>query len=138
MSVRSSEFNLLGGFLSDILRSGRRRRCESKAAGAPCTFCLKRGWTCSNGELSGNLRSKYDASLVASGSTVDQDSFRHSQGRKCHLPAQPLCVELVKLYFNYVHDQFHTLFHQPSFMEDVTSGQAPPVLLFGMLALSAR
>jgi hypothetical protein len=54
------------------------------------------------------------------------------------LPDQTLCTELVQLYFNYVHDQFHTLFHPPSFMESLSQGKAPPILVYGMMALSAR
>lgn len=54
------------------------------------------------------------------------------------LADQSLCTELVQLYFNYVHDQFHTLFHPPSFMESLLQGKAPPILVYGMMALSAR
>jgi hypothetical protein len=44
----------------------------------------------------------------------------------------------VALYFDLIHDQFHTLFHRPSFTESVALGEAPPVILYAMLALSAR
>lgn len=52
--------------------------------------------------------------------------------------SRSLCAELIQLYFDYVHDQFHTLFHPPSFVEDVNRGQAPRILVYGMMALSAR
>lgn len=54
------------------------------------------------------------------------------------LPDQSLCTELVQLYFDYVHDQFHTLFHRPSFIDNLSEGKAPPILVYGMMALSAR
>lgn len=54
------------------------------------------------------------------------------------LPEQPLCRDLVQLYFDYVHDKFHSLFHRPSLVEDMLRGQAPKILIYGMLALSAR
>jgi hypothetical protein len=54
------------------------------------------------------------------------------------LPPLELCLELVELYFDLIHDQFHSLFHRPSFIEQVKKGTAPPVLLFAMMALSAR
>ena len=57
---------------------------------------------------------------------------------ECTRPVQSLAAELVQLYFDYVHDQFHTLFHQPSFMEDLENGKAHPILVYGMMALSAR
>lgn len=66
-------------------------------------------------------------------------SISHKEGRQSiQSPDQSLCAELVRLYFNYVHDQFHTLFHQPSFEKDMARGKAPRILLYGMMALSAR
>jgi hypothetical protein len=54
------------------------------------------------------------------------------------LPDQDICNELVELYFDYVHDKFHSLFHRPSLVEDIRRGQAPENLIYGILALSAR
>lgn len=42
------------------------------------------------------------------------------------------------LYFQYIHDTFHSLFHQPSLMEDVRNGIAPRVVLLSIISLSAR
>lgn len=42
------------------------------------------------------------------------------------------------LYFDFIHDQFHSLFHRPSILEDVKSGRASPVIVLSMMALSAR
>lgn len=53
-------------------------------------------------------------------------------------PPKELCLELVELYFDLIHDQFHSLFHRPSFMEQVKKGTAPRILLFAIMALSAR
>jgi hypothetical protein len=47
-----------------------------------------------------------------------------------------ITLELVELYFDLVHDQFHTLFHRPSFIEAVLKDEAPPTI-YAMLALSA-
>lgn len=46
--------------------------------------------------------------------------------------------ELVDLYFNYIHDQFHSMYHRSSFMEDVATEKVPEIVLLAMLALSAR
>lgn len=54
------------------------------------------------------------------------------------LPPKPICVELVQLYFDFIHDKFHSLFHRPSVVEDVLQDRAPLILLYGMMALSAR
>ncbi|RBQ97170.1 hypothetical protein VDGD_20188 [Verticillium dahliae] len=47
-------------------------------------------------------------------------------------------LDLVRLYFDYIHDQFHSLFHRPSFIEDALQDRVPHSILFGMFALSAR
>lgn len=36
-----------------------------------------------------------------------------------------LCVELAELHFTYIHDQFLSLFHRPSSMQDLRHGKAP-------------
>jgi hypothetical protein len=57
---------------------------------------------------------------------------------KYTLPNQPLCIELVELYLDYVHDKFHSLFHRPSLIDDIRRGATPEILIYGILALSAR
>lgn len=49
-----------------------------------------------------------------------------------------LCLELVDLYFDHIHDQFHSIFHKPTIIGDIRSGATPPVIIFAMMALSAR
>ena len=49
-----------------------------------------------------------------------------------------IVLEIVELYFDLIHDQFHTLFHRPTFTETVAKGTALPVILYAMIALSAR
>jgi hypothetical protein len=46
--------------------------------------------------------------------------------------------ELVGLYFDYIHDQFHSMYHRPSFIEDVVGDRVPEIVLFAIFALSAR
>jgi hypothetical protein len=60
------------------------------------------------------------------------------KGSTVTLPPQALITELVQLYFDLIHDCFHSLFHPPTFIEDVARGDAPPVIVFAMMALSAR
>ncbi|KAK9774666.1 putative Zn(2)-C6 fungal-type domain-containing protein [Seiridium cardinale] len=54
------------------------------------------------------------------------------------LPPMPVRLELTALYFDYIHDQFHSLFHRPSFTDDVANGRVAPVMLLAIFALSAR
>jgi hypothetical protein len=54
------------------------------------------------------------------------------------LPPMPLRLELVKLYFDYIHDQFHSMYHRPSFTDDVARERVPKIILFAIFALSCR
>ena len=55
-----------------------------------------------------------------------------------HLPSPEVCLELLGLYFEYIHDQFHSLFHRPSMEDDLAKGRVPRVILFSIIALAAR
>jgi hypothetical protein len=54
------------------------------------------------------------------------------------LPAYSLRKDFVLLYFQYVHDKHHSLFHQPSVEVELENGKVPDVLLYAMMALGAR
>jgi hypothetical protein len=54
------------------------------------------------------------------------------------LPPSAVCFHLATLYFDYVHDQLHTLFQKPTFMADMVMNKCPPVIMFAVVALSAR
>ena len=50
----------------------------------------------------------------------------------------PLRLELVSLYFDYIHDQFHSMYHRPSFTEDVARERVPKIILLAIVAISCR
>ncbi|KAJ5161059.1 hypothetical protein N7492_006451 [Penicillium capsulatum] len=112
----------------------RRRRCETQAPGLACKHCVAKRLACTNSEISQGPRDYIDSHSLGNPTA----GLLHVPPAQCPLPAKPLAVELSELYFHYVHDQFHTLFHPPSFMQDLKCGKAPPILLYGMMALSAR
>ncbi|OQE29812.1 hypothetical protein PENSTE_c002G04501 [Penicillium steckii] len=129
--IRGGRSNYYEGFL--LIGTERRRRCEIPVSGASCKYCSDRGLACSNSEPSRGPQIN------------DQLEHFTSQSSLCVATPifppqddQGLCTELVQLYFDYVHDQFHTLFHQPTFMNDLSQHKAPPILVHGMMALSAR
>lgn len=68
-------------------------------------------------------------------SECDRD---RAQSLEVQLPPMQLCLELVDLYFRYIHDLFHSLFHRPSLMQDVVDGTIPKVILYAIISLSAR
>lgn len=78
------------------------------------------------------------------GTSLISDGARKSPSRedplveRSKMPSNDLQQELVALYFDYIHDQFHSIFHPPTMMEHVKQGIAPRILVLGMMALSAR
>lgn len=54
------------------------------------------------------------------------------------MPPLDVCVDLGSLYFRYIHDTFHSLFHQPSIEDDIANGSLPPVVLLGIISLASR
>ncbi|ORY08944.1 fungal-specific transcription factor domain-domain-containing protein [Clohesyomyces aquaticus] len=50
----------------------------------------------------------------------------------------PLRLELVNLYFDYIHGQFHSMYHRPSFVDQVQQDRVPDIILFAIIALSSR
>lgn len=123
-------------FDSEII-SERRRRCEVRESGS-CTYCIARGLRCTLGRLTGHTAAE-DVGLSPPDENLTWSSTVQREGMgSSHPTSRSLCAELVKLYFDYVHDQFHSLFHQPSFEKEMARGEAPRILLYGMMALSAR
>lgn len=113
----------------------RRRKCEVTTPGAPCVYCKNRDVLCS-----------FAASPTANGLWTQSPTSPKNpevelvrcQSISTQLPPRPLCIQLVELYFQYIHDTFHTLFHRPSVIQDVIDGTFPNVTLFAMISLSAR
>jgi hypothetical protein len=62
----------------------------------------------------------------------------HGATEDVTLPPPAVCFHLATLYFDYVHDQLHTLFQKPAFMADMVMNKCPPVIMFAVVALSAR
>ena len=45
---------------------------------------------------------------------------------------------LLELYFQYYHDQPHSLFHEATFKQDAASNLVPKQVLYAMMGISAR
>lgn len=126
-------------FVNDIdltwVFSSRRRKCVISTGAASCTYCIDKNIQCTKGLSPSQVRRDGEGS--SSPHTPVRLSIREKEPRLA-MPQQLLCIELVHLYFDLIHDQFHFLFHRPSFTEALLHGRAPPVILFAMMALSAR
>lgn len=72
------------------------------------------------------------------GGVASPHSIDHGAQDDVALPPSAVCFHLATLYFDYVHDQLHTLFQKPAFMADMVMNKCPPVIMFAVVALSAR
>lgn len=126
-------------------RRARRRRCTwpDNSAATSCEYCASRHLRCVQEPPEGGYYHKRQARLQESGHgeqalSPTQSASLSFTGPHVELPPMPLRLELASLYFDYIHDQFHSLFHRPSFMADVASDRVAPVVLLAIFALSAR
>lgn len=109
--------------------------------GGACAYCVKKRVACSFASHSNGGVAEWTTRSSASPQTQTSTSdfeFVRCQSVTTSLPTRPLCIELTELYFRYIHDTFHSIFHRPSVMQDVANGTLPKVLLFGIVSLSAR
>ena len=113
----------------------RRRKCEVTNPKERCVYCAKRDVPCSFEAPTSALNGLW---AVPTSPTTSEFELRRCQSISTNLPPRPLCIELTKLYFQYIHDTFHSIFHAPSTIQDVEDGTLAQVLLFGIISLSAR
>ncbi|KAK6077728.1 ZnF3 [Seiridium cupressi] len=123
----------------------RRRRCTWPAnhGTTSCEYCTSRRLRCVQEPPEGGYYHRRQARLQESSNGEQQESANPVApllftGPQVELPPMPVRLELTALYFDYIHDQFHSLFHRPSFMDDVANDRVAPVMLLAIFALSAR
>lgn len=133
----------------------RRRKCEVPSAGGQCVYCAAQNLACSRAGsiIQPKAAPVTPTAIISSPMPAPPPVLREipTTGMPDLIPPTPrgiapqaavqdkaLCFELVELYFKYIHDQLHSLFHRPSFMLDLHEGTAPLVLVYGMMAMSAR
>jgi hypothetical protein len=109
-----------------------------------CEYCRSRALHCVQRPPEGGYYAQrqarieeFEASQQASVSPGSQLTPTACQSPS-DLPPMPLRLELVSLYFDYIHDQFHSMYHRPSFTEDVARERVPKIILLAIIALSCR
>ncbi|PLB50586.1 hypothetical protein P170DRAFT_381458 [Aspergillus steynii IBT 23096] len=107
----------------------RKRRCVPADRGSTCQMCLLLSIPCSLNSGS-RLRIQPPNGLVGS-SQLTERSPSVDRSRE-------LLYELVPLYFRFIHNIAHTMFHVPSFMRRLNEGKAFMVHIHAMCALAAR
>ncbi|KAL2820162.1 hypothetical protein BDW59DRAFT_164775 [Aspergillus cavernicola] len=114
----------------------RKRRCIPTSKGQACQLCLSLSAPCSL-----SLVPRPDTTIDRGGSSQTGRSRELPPALDNHLGAlasREVCVELVNLYFRFIHDIPHTIFHQPSFLHRLNEGTAPMIHVYAMCALAAR
>lgn len=116
----------------------RRRRCRfPNGPNASCEYCVSKRLKCTGFQptsapsTSASIRSLDEPARSGDGEIVQSKSA-------VGLPPLEVCSELVSLYFDYIHDQFHSLFHRPSLEADLANGKVPLVILYAIIGLAAR
>lgn len=100
-------------------RAGKRR-CDRVGYSA-CNQCVHR-----------NLQCSAAVALRESRPTLPRPPLLE----QCHPDKEVL--HLVDLYFQFMNDQPHSIFHEPTFKLSVVAGTVSQPVLFGMMGLSAR
>ncbi|KAL4738790.1 hypothetical protein BDV11DRAFT_188892 [Aspergillus similis] len=120
----------------------RKRRCIPNPNGDGCRLCHETGKPCSLRILSRFERTDNGGWYRSIGG----NGPLNLPSNVCEAPEAPLgglaspdiWVELVQLYFRFIHDIAHTIFHEPSFLCRFYDGTAPMVQVYAMCALAAR
>lgn len=123
------------------VRRIRRRRCRfPNGPNSGCEYCASKRLKCTGFQptsapsTSASIRSLDEPSAGAHSGDGEIVQSKSTVG----LPPLEVCSELVSLYFDYIHDQFHSLFHRPSLEADLTNGKVPLVILYAIIGLAAR
>lgn len=101
-----------------------KRRCDRADSSAACSQCVQRNLQCPTTITSPQLARTSDVR----GPPRSSQSF-HTQDERMYL---------VDLYFRFIHDSPHSLFHEPTFKASVADGSVSKPVLLAMLGLSAR
>lgn len=130
---------------ANLLPRARRRKCvfPNVAHATACEYCLARGLRCVQVPPEGGYYAQRQARLleVAAATVSPEASFAAVEANAAARPELPplaLRLELVDLYFQYIHDQFHSLYHRPTFIDQVANETVPDVVLLAIFALSSR
>lgn len=102
-------------------RAGKRKCDRTADSVEPCTQCRRRGIPCS-------------AANPNPEPTPPQPPLTQ---QLAPAPSKEK-IYLVDLYFKYIHNQPHSLFHEATFKTSVLEGTASDPVLLGMMGMSAR
>ncbi|KAL6238323.1 hypothetical protein BDW75DRAFT_201524 [Aspergillus navahoensis] len=117
----------------------RKRRCIPILNGYGCQLCHETATSCS-------LKVASRPGRVSNGERYRSTGGNGPLNLPVAMPDAPLgglasreiWVELVQLYFRFIHDIAHTIFHEPTYLLRLYNGTAPMTQIYAMCALAAR
>ncbi|KAL6711424.1 hypothetical protein ACN47E_004358 [Coniothyrium glycines] len=115
----------------------RRRKCNYPPDGtaSTCLHCASHGLRCVQMPPEGGY---YARRLAKHREDTNTQTDTASSQSDAELPPMALRLALVNLYFDYIHDQYHSVYQRTSFLRDVENSNVPAIILFAMFALSSR
>ncbi|RDW58946.1 putative C6 transcription factor [Aspergillus mulundensis] len=125
----------------------RKRRCIPNPNGDGCQLCYEIAKPCSLSIASRPERINNGGEHLPTGGTglssfpldlPSQVSPIVPETPLGELASRELCAELVQLYFRFIHDIAHTIFHEPTFLRRLYDGTAPMIQVYAMCGLAAR
>jgi hypothetical protein len=133
---------LLQGKLLTTRPRIRKRKCLTNPSDEDgnCQLCKQQSIPCS---LTRRIRQTRpivcaDDQLSPATTSCATASCVPSDGPVLPIPPRPVLGELVELYFRFMHDGPHTLFHEPTFLSRLAQNMVPSFLLLAMISLSSR
>lgn len=106
----------------------RQRRCVVKRSDIACIYCMQHHLDCSLTSKQAQVAETRSQSRI--GPQTSQSSPQ--------LPPLDLQILIASAYFNYVHNPTQQIFHEPSFMNELATGQTPKPVVFCLIAIAAR
>lgn len=98
-----------------------KRRCDLTANAGTCTPCARRNLPCSAGGTEPSRITQQPRSPRELPSVTSEEE-----------------LQLVDLYFQFIHNQPHSLFHEATFKRNVVEGTVSKPVLLAMIGMSAR
>ncbi|KAF3137223.1 hypothetical protein TWF703_005145 [Orbilia oligospora] len=106
-----------------------KRKCTRDQGNGPCKQCHQRQVSCSKAIVRQHSQQTNVLNLPSSAEAV-VEAVRH--------PYSTEVFDLVDLYFDYIHDKPHILFHEPTLKTSVRNGSVSRTVLLSLIAISAR
>lgn len=107
--------------------SARKRRCIPASDWDGCRLCQSLSSPCSLRHVPG--QQSVSPAVLENVTRYERQSKEHGLGV---LDSQGLFLELVPLYFHYIHNIAHTIFHEPSFMRRLQDGRVSMIHVYAV------